>query len=71
MFTLETKAEPILVDTLTILKTFTFLDTGTSMKKTKKKEEKWHFYTSFIGQTSVLVKRCVQIPGEQLSFIES
>ena len=43
MFTLERKAEPILVGTITIRKTFTFLDTGTSIIKILKKEEKWHF----------------------------
>ena len=43
MFTSERKAEPILVGTLTIRKTFTFLDTGTSMKKILKKEERGTF----------------------------
>ena len=35
MFTLERKAEPILVATLTIRKSFTFPDTGTSIKNIK------------------------------------
>jgi len=33
VFTLEMKAEPILVGTLTIRKTCTVLDTGSSIKK--------------------------------------
>ena len=54
VFTLERKAEPILVGTLTIRKTFSVIDTGTSIKKNLKKEKKWHLYTRFIGQASRL-----------------
>ena len=43
MFTLERKAEPILVGKLKIRKTFISLDTGTSIKKKERKRKSGTF----------------------------